>query len=121
MRKMEFKKRNIDFEVAEKVYSINVSNADFIRKAQEKINDLSTVQAKFMADEKAGKVPDLDELIGAAETAVNLLLNDDWPRLWEAMDHDLHNMYDLMIGLAEIVAEGGKYEKRGFTTRGKVS
>lgn len=107
MRKFEFKDRTEQIEIAGKIYDIEVSNYEFIKKAQDHIGELEEAQEKVRSG-------DIDSIKNALESLINFMLDGDFDRIWEAARHNIHNLLDLAIELADIVSKGFEYKQSKY-------
>ena len=103
MMKVEFKKRTQEIEIAGKVYEINVSDYDFIKKAQANLVRLEEAQKKL------NETRDVDALLDTAKELIDFVLGD-FDRIWEAAFHDIYNLMDLAISLSEVIQKGFEYK-----------
>ena len=107
MKKIDFKKRSEDIEIAGKAYSVEVSNYEFIKKAQESLAELEAVQKRL---HESG---DVDSLLDCMRSLFNFVLGD-FDRIWEAAGHDIYNMMDVAIALSEIIKAGFEYKRSKY-------
>ena len=103
MIKVEFKDRSEQIEIAGKVYSINVSNYDFIKKAQANLKELESV-----------KSTDLDEMLNSLHTLIDFILDGDFDRIWEACKHDVYALLDIANALAVVINKGFEYKAQKY-------
>ena len=107
MKKIDFKKRSEEIEIAGKVYSIEVSNYEFIKKAQSSLAELEAVQKKLQ------ETGDVDSLIECLHVLFDFVLGD-FDRIWEEANHDIYNMMDVAILLSEIISDGFEYKRAKY-------
>jgi hypothetical protein len=107
MKKIDFKKRSEQIEIAGKVYEIEVSNYDFIKKAQASLGALEDAQKRL------NESGDVDALLDAMNSLFNLMLGD-FERIWDEAGHDIYNMLDVAIALTEIVSDGFEYKRSKY-------
>jgi len=107
MKKIEFGQRAEELEIAGKVYTIEVSNYDFIKKAQGSLVELEDAQKKL---KESG---DIDSLLDCLKTLIDFVLGD-FDRIWEEAHHDIYNLMDVAIALSEIINEGFEYKRSKY-------
>lgn len=107
MKKIDFKKRSEEIEIAGKIYTIDVSNYDFIKKAQENLANLEEAQRKLNENR------DVDSLLDCAKELIDFVLGD-FDRIWDAAYHDIYNLMDLAIELSEVIQKGFEYKRSKY-------
>jgi len=107
MKKIEFGQRATKIEIAGKVYTIEVSNYDFIKKAEESLVEIETVQKKLKED---GGV---ENLVKSLKTLIDFVLGD-FDRIYEEANHNIHDLMDVAIALSEIINEGFEYKRSKY-------
>ena len=104
MTKIDFKDRTEQIEIADKVYSICVSNYDFIKKVQNSIKDLETAMVDLNTN------GDIDTLVETIKTFINFTLDDDFDRIWKAANKNIYDMLDIATAVSGIIQKGFEYK-----------
>ena len=103
MKTIDFKKRSEDIEIAGVVYSVEVSNYDFIKKAKTFVIELEASKNKMMETE------DIDDMLSCIRKLIDFTLQD-YDRIWEAAGHDIYNMLDVAVAISEVISSGLEYK-----------
>ncbi len=103
MKTIDFKKRSEDIEIAGVVYSVEVSNYEFIKQAKSFVIELEASKNKMMETE------DIDDMLACIKKLVDFVLKD-YDRIWEAAGHDIYNMLDVAVALSEVISSGLEYK-----------
>jgi hypothetical protein len=107
MKTINFEERSEQLEIAGKVYSVCVSNYDFIKKVQASMADLEVAQKKLKDDNG------IEDIMEALKQVINLAL-DDFDRIWKEANHDIYDMIDVCLAIAEIIQKGFEYKARKY-------
>lgn len=108
MTTINFKDRTEQIEIAGKVYDICVSKYDFIKKAQASLQDLENAQKLLNENGK------IDTLLNACETFINLVLDNDYDRIWDECGHDIYNLLDVATAMGAIIQKGLEYKAKKY-------
>jgi len=103
MKTIDFKKRSEDIEISGVVYSVEVSNYDFIKKAKTFVIELEASKNKMMETE------DIDDMLLCIKKLVDFTLHD-YDRIWEAAGHDIYNMLDVAVAISQVISSGLEYK-----------
>ena len=108
MKEFNFIDRSETLKVEGVEYKIDVSNYDFMKACQEKITPLEEAHKKFNKDK------DITGLIEVIKPIINLILNDDFERLWEIAGHNVFSMIDLTSVITEMIQKGFIYKRSEY-------
>ena len=103
MKTIDFKKRSEDIEIAGVVYSIEVSNYDFIKQAKTFVIELEASKNKMMETE------DIDDMLSCIRKLIDFTLQD-YDRIWEAAGHYIYKMLDVAVDISEVISSGIEYK-----------
>jgi len=103
MKKIDFKKRVEELEIAGKVYEIEVSNYDFIKKSEVFVVELEESRQKLM---NGGNV---DDMLSCLKQMIDFVLGD-YDRIWEEAGHNIHNMLDVAMAINDTLQTGLQYK-----------
>lgn len=108
MTTINFKDRTEQIEIAGKVYSICVSNYEFMKKAKENLTMLDNAK-KLLTENN-----DIDSVLTALESFTNFILDNDFDRIWEACNHNLFDLLDVTNALGKIIQKGFEYKAKQY-------
>lgn len=101
MRELNFKSKSEAVKIAGREYTINTSSYEFIKAAQANLGELEKAQKEFAKD-----TTNVDVFIEACKTFINFALDNDFDRIWEAAEHDLSNLIEVIVLISELVNKG---------------
>jgi hypothetical protein len=67
-----------------------------------------------MAQKKLNESGTIDDLLEASKEFVNLVLDGDFDRIWEACYKDIFNLLDLCGAISQIVKKGFEYKANKY-------
>ena len=108
MKEFKFADRSETIKVEGKEYKIDVSKYEFIKACKDQLADLEAAHTKFNENK------DIEGLIDVMRPVINLILEDDFDRLWEIANHNIYGMIDLASTLTEIINKGFIYKRSKY-------
>lgn len=108
MRTLEFKDRTEELKIAGKIYAVDFTSRDFIKKVQVNLDEITE------AEKKMKETGDIDDLIDALKQLINYCLDNDFDRIWEECHKSVYNLLDVSNLLGEVIKDAYKYKAQKY-------